>query len=367
MHIPFVNLNNQHLSIREELLRKVESIIDKSNFILGEYVSNFESDYSKFSDSKFSVGVSNGTDALKICLRALDIRENDEVIIPANTFHATALAVVSVGAKPILVEPNSGTYNIDAKTILPSISHKTKAIIPVHLYGNPCNMNEIMSLAKEKSLFVIEDNAQAQGAIVCGKKTGSFGDINATSFYPTKNLGALGDAGAITTDNHGLYDRALLLRNLGSAQKNVHEIIGQNARMDALQAALLSVKLRYLEQWNQERITIADKYIERLKNHPEIILPNKSLYGKHVFHLFVIRTTKRNLLQSFLAKKNIQTQIHYPTPIHLQPAFKFLGYKKGNFPITENLSETILSLPLYIGMTENEIDYVCECIIDFYK
>lgn len=367
MRIPFVNLHKQNLSIQKELLQKAESVIIESDFILGRHVSDFESDYSKFSDTKYSIGVSNGTDALKIALQSLGIRGNDEVIIPANTFHATALAVVLVGAKPVLVEPSLNSYTIEAKDILPHISDKTKAIIPVHLYGNPCNMDEIMLFAKQNSLFVIEDNAQAQGATVRGKKTGSFGDINATSFYPTKNLGALGDAGAITTDNPDLYNSALLLRNLGSSQKNAHEIIGQNARMDALQAAFLSIKLPYLKQWNQERIAIAEKYTERLKNISEITLPNKGLCGEHVFHLFVIRAQKRDLLQSFLAKKDIHTQIHYPTPIHLQPAFKFLGHKKGDFPITETLSETILSLPLYIGMTENEIDYVCESIIDFYR
>jgi len=367
LEIPFISLRNQHETLRERLLEKMQKALDENAFILGKEVEEFEEAYARFSGTKYCIGASNGTDALKICLRSLSIGPGHEVIIPANTFVATAVAVMEVGATVVLADPEPDTYNLSAKTILPRITSKTKAIIPVHLYGNPCPMDEIMQLANEKSLHVIEDNAQAQGASYKGQPTGSFGTINATSFYPSKNLGALGDAGAITTQHEELYDEARLWRNLGTTAKYRHEIPGYNARLDSLQAAFLSVKLPFLAQWNNERRRIAERYTRNLSNVSSLVLPTTHTMGEHVFHLFVIQTPERDKLQLALAQQKIQTLIHYPVPIHLQLAFKSLGHTCGHFPVSEKLSNQILSLPLFIGIADDEIDYVCEHIIQFHK
>lgn len=365
MKIPFVTLQNQHKMLQEPFLEKVKKALDDSSFILGKEVEEFEAAYGQFSGTTYCLGVGNGTDALKICLQALDIHVEDEVILPANTFVATAIAVSLTGAKPIIADVDAQSFNLSAKNIQQQLSPSTKAIIPVHLYGNPSPMHEILQLAKENSLHVIEDNAQAQGAQVDGKTTGSFGTINATSFYPSKNIGALGDAGAITTNNVELYNKARLLRNLGSENKYVHEIVGNNSRLDTLQAAFLSLKLPLLHGWNTERRKIAKRYAENLSGCTNIILPQTA--GNSVFHLYVIRSNERNELQNFLHSEGVQTLIHYPLPIHLQPAFSYLGYGKGDFPVAETLCDEVLSLPLYIGMTDDEIDYVCEKIMQFYK
>lgn len=366
MTVPFVTLRKQHELLQEALLQKMQKALLDSTFILGKEVEEFETAYANFSQTLYCLGVSNGTDALKICLKSLSIGPGHEVIIPANTFVATAAAVIDVGASPVLADPEPDTYNLSARTILPYITANTKAIIPVHLYGNPCPMDEIMELAKEKSLNVIEDNAQAQGGSYKGQKTGSFGVMNATSFYPSKNLGALGDAGAITTQLEGLYEEALLYRNLGTTGKYHHEIPGYNARLDTLQAAFLSVKLPYLSVWNSERRKMADRYKTNLSAIASLVLPQTTPHAEHVYHLFVVQSEERTRLQQFLQEHGIQTLIHYPVPIHLQLGYKGFG-SGGSFPISEKLAERVLSLPLYIGMSDDEIDYVCEKIIQFYQ
>ena len=367
MEIPFLSLANQNGSLKGDILQALENIIDKNWYILGENVNLFEKKYSEFNQTKHTIGVANGLDAIKIALLSLNIKQGDEVIVPSNTFIATWLAVSSVGAIIVPVEPDIETYNISPALIENAITSKTKAIIPVHLYGQACNMDEIIRIAKQNDLYIIEDNAQAQGAKYNGKITGSIGDINATSFYPGKNLGAMGDGGAITTNDNELAERARIIRNYGASKKYHHETIGFNSRLDEMQAAVLNVKLGYLDEWTKERQQIADRYKKQLKNVGDLVFPTVTPGATHVYHLFVVRTAHRDKLNAFLSAKGIGTLIHYPIPAHLQNAYKELGYKKGDFPIAENLSDTILSLPLYPGLTEEQIIYICDQIKAFYN
>ncbi|MFT6895445.1 MAG: dTDP-4-amino-4,6-dideoxygalactose transaminase [Algoriphagus sp.] len=295
------------------------------------------------------------------------MKAGDEVIMPSNTFIATVLAVSYTGATPIFVEPNVSTYLLDPTKLEAAITLKTKAIIPVHLYGQVCQMDEIVSIARRFGLKVIEDNAQAHGARYRGRMTGTFGEINATSFYPGKNLGALGDAGAITTQDNSLAGKAKMLRNYGSQQKYTYEVIGHNMRMDELQAAFLSVKLTYLNTWTEKRQRIADRYREQLSSCDQVILPAVHPDATHVYHLFVIRTVRRDELQAYLQEKGIGIIIHYPIPPHLQKAYEHLGYKKGDFPIAEELAQTSLSLPIWPGMDFDQIDFISDQIKSFFS
>jgi dTDP-4-amino-4,6-dideoxygalactose transaminase len=323
--------------------------------------------YAAFSGTKHCIGISNGLDALRLALSALHIGPGDEVIVPAHTYIATVFAVMQVGARPVLADVDSESYNVTADTISSAMSPNTKAVIPVHLYGQSCDMEAIVSLSERHAISIIEDNAQAQGAEYRGRKTGSFGVVNATSFYPSKNLGALGDAGAITTDDDDVAHTCRLLGNVGSEKKYVHEIMGYNARMDSIQAAFLTEKLRYLDQWNEERIAIAKRYFQNLKSAKTLSLPGVQKDCKHVFHLFVVRSESRDRLQNYLKGHGIGTLIHYPVPNHLQPALHGLGYAKGDFPVAEKISETCLSLPMYPGLKMDEVDYVCERILEFER
>jgi dTDP-4-amino-4,6-dideoxygalactose transaminase len=367
VQIPFFSLQAVQDRVRETLIPRINNVIDGKEFILGSAVRDFENEYALYSNTQFCVGVANGLDALKICLRCLEIGKSDEVIVPANTYIATILAVLEVGAIPVLVEPDKAVYNINAKGIEPFITSKTKAIMPVHLYGQACDMDGIEKLAQRHKLYVIEDNAQAQGAGFNGRLTGSIGQINATSFYPSKNLGAMGDAGGITTNDNQLAERARLLRNVGSVQKYHHQLTGYNSRLDTLQAAILSCKLPYLNEWNAERKQIAARYAHNLKDCERVILPVLADDAEHVYHLYVIRHAQRDKLQQYLLQQGIQTLIHYPVPPHLQPALANLGYKQGAFPVTEEISRTCLSLPLFIGITNEQIDFVSEKIMSFEK
>lgn len=367
MHVPFLSFDYTNKQIKDECLQAFEIFLDKGNYVLSECVNKFESEYSEFNQTKFTVGVSNGLDALYLSLKALNIQKGDEVIIPSNTFIATALAVSYTGAKPVFTEPDIETYNIDPLIIATSITSKTKAIIPVHLYGQACKMNDIMKVAKNNNLFVVEDNAQAHGASYAGKLTGSCGHINATSFYPGKNLGAFGDAGAVTSNDGELIDKVKMLRNYGSEKKYYNKVIGHNMRLDELQAALLSIKLKYLNKWTILRQQIAFLYDEQLKDLGEIILPVTNEEATHVYHLYVIRTKFRNELQQYLKTKNIVTLIHYPVPPYLQEAYAYLGFKKGAFPIAEEIADTCLSLPIWPGMKKEDVTYVTDSISDFFK
>ena len=367
MQVPFYSLQSVQDKISARLTSGMTAVINQNAFILGKEVADFENEYALFSETKFCVGVGNGLDALKICLRCLNIGTGDEVIVPANTYIASILAVLNVGAKPVLVEPDPNHYNITATGIAAAITNKTKAIMPVHLYGQPCNMSDIMELAQKHSLYVIEDNAQAQGARFYNQLTGSFGQINATSFYPSKNLGAMGDAGGITTNSAELAEKARMLRNVGSSAKYHHQLAGYNSRLDTLQAVVLSCKLPYLHEWNNDRKNIAARYFKNLNNCTQVTLPGLIPGAEHVYHLFVICHQQRNRLQQHLLQQGIQTLIHYPVAPHLQPALQQLGYKEGDFPIAETFSKTCLSLPLFVGMTDTQVDYVSEQIISFDK
>ncbi|MBK0378208.1 DegT/DnrJ/EryC1/StrS family aminotransferase [Mucilaginibacter sp. SD-g] len=343
-----------------------ERVYQKKWYILGNELDAFEKKYAEYNEVAHCIGVANGLDALTISLKTLNIGPDDEVIVPSNTFIASWLAISNTGAKIVPVEPDINTYNLDPQKLWNSITNKTKAIMPVHLYGQACEMDAIMEIAKKNKLYVIEDNAQAHGCTYQGQLTGSFGDINATSFYPTKNLGALGDAGAITTNNPILAEKARLLRNYGSESKYNNQVIGLNSRLDELQAAFLAVKLNHIATWTIERKALANIYHEQLKNIGDMRLPDIAPRADHVYHLFVIRTEQRDKLQQHLYNNGIDTAIHYPIPPHLQNAYKHLGYKKGAFPIAEKLANTILSLPLYPGMKNSDILYICDRIKKFY-
>lgn len=366
MKIPFLSFEAVNKKIKTDILTSFEEFFDSNWYVLGDRVEKFEKEYATFNQTNYAIGLSNGLDALHIALKTLGIGTGDEVIIPSNTYIATALAVSYVGAKPVFVEPNIITYNLDPSKIEIAITDKTKAIMPVHLYGQACEMEAIMAIAEKYNLFVIEDNAQAQGASYKNRLTGSWGNINGTSFYPGKNLGALGDAGAITTDDSALAEKAKVLRNYGSAKKYHNEIIGYNMRLDECQAGFLSVKLKYLAEWTEQRQQIASWYNDALKNIDGMILPQTAEYASHVYHLYIVRTKKRDALQVYLKQHGIGTLIHYPIPPHLQKAYSHLGYRKGDFPVAEEISDTCLSMPLWPGIKKSEVLIVCRTIKWFF-
>ncbi len=366
MNIPFLSFQYMQQSIREEMITSFTEVYDSAWYVLGKKVEDFEKAYSNYNDVSECVGVSNGLDALVIALKTLKIGKGDEVIVPSNTFVASALAVSYVGATPVFVEPDEHTYNINPSLIEQAITAKTKAIIPVHLYGQACDMDGISAIALKYNLFIVEDNAQAHGAAFQDVLTGSWGNINATSFYPGKNLGALGDAGALTTNDASLAAKARIFRNYGSEKKYYNQEAGFNMRLDELQAAFLLVKLKEIKKWTKQRQEVANWYLEFLQDTGDIILPFTHWESTHVYHLFVIKTNKRNELMKHLSEKNIQTQIHYPVPPHLQECYKYLGLKKGDFPIAEQLADTCLSLPLYPGMTNDQVQFVADNIKQFF-
>jgi dTDP-4-amino-4,6-dideoxygalactose transaminase len=366
MQIPFNSFSYTNKLLKAEIMQAFEQFFDSEYYILGKSVQAFEQRYAELSRVNHCIGLSNGLDALHIALRVLGVGKGDEVIVPSNTYIATVLAVSYVDATPVLVEPDAKTYNLNPEKIAEKITSKTKVIMPVHLYGQACEMGKIMTLAEKYNLWVIEDNAQAHLATYKGKMTGSFGNINGTSFYPTKNLGALGDAGAITTNSEALAQKARLLRNYGSEKRYYNEVIGMNSRLDENQAAFLNVKLNYLAEWTEQRQRIAAFYQENLANTGDLVLPTTAKDCSHVYHLYIIKTEKRDELQNYLSQHGIGTLIHYPIPPHLQEAYKYLNYTKGDFPIAENLAATCLSLPLYVGLQENKLQYIAETIQHFF-
>lgn len=367
MRVPFLDFTHSHGQVRELMLEAFLNVYDSNTFILGNNVTTFESKFSEFIGSQETVGVASGLDALILALRALGIGNGDEVIVPSNTYIASVLAISHVGAIPVLVEPDIVTYNITADGIKQAITDRTKAVIPVHLYGQACCMSDIMELAAKHNLYVVEDNAQAQGATYNEQVTGSWGHINATSFYPGKNLGALGDGGAVTTNNSELAEQVQKLRNYGSSKKYYNDIIGFNSRLDEMQASFLNVKLDFIKSWTKSRQSAAEIYLSKLESIGDLILPITASNASHVYHLFVIRTKSRNELQDFLSKEGIGSLIHYPVPPHLQKAYAHLGYKESDFPISELLANTCLSLPIYPGITEEQITQVCNSIKKFFS
>jgi len=364
MKIPFVSFRPMEKELDKELRAAFERVYNRSWYIEGEEDQKFEADFAKFCDSKYCVGVGNGLDALMLSLKAMGVGIGDEVIVPSNTYIATALAVTYVGATPIFVEPDIRTFNISPELIVNKITTATKAIIAVHLYGQACDMDSIMEIAKKYGLLVLEDCAQAHGALYKGRKTGSFGNMAAFSFYPGKNLGALGDAGAIVTNDAKLAEKVRALGNYGSDYKYHHIYKGNNSRLDELQAAFLAAKLPILDKMNEERRKIAKRYLSGIKN-PEIVLPYVNPDTVPVWHIFAIRTKRREALEKYLQDKEIGTNKHYPIPMHMQECYKDLGIKGGELPIAEEISATELSIPMYYGMTDEEVEYVIEAINAF--
>ncbi|MBL8089171.1 MAG: DegT/DnrJ/EryC1/StrS family aminotransferase [Anaerolineales bacterium] len=362
--IPLVDLTAQYHSIKKEIDSAVLSTLESGHFILGPKVTKFEEDIASLLNLDFAVGLASGTDALVLALRALDIGAGDEVIIPAYTFFATAGTVMSVGAKPVMVDIDPQTYQIDVNKIEVAITSKTKAIIPVHLYGHPAEMNPILEIARKHNLKVIEDNAQGFGAEYLGKKTGSFGDIGCLSFFPTKNLGAFGDGGMVVTNDSKLAERMRMLRTHGWKKKYYSEEVGYNSRLDAIQAAILQAKLPHLDSWNDKRRELAKRYNEHLASL-DIVTPLEKEWAKHVYHLYIIRSEKRDALQKFLKEKGIASEVYYPIPPHLSEPCKKFGYKEGDFPFAEQASQETLALPLYPELTEGQQDEVIGAVKAF--
>jgi dTDP-4-amino-4,6-dideoxygalactose transaminase len=365
MNVPFLSLLPTYLEIKAEIDLAIERVLTSGWYILGEEVSRFETEWASYCGSKYAIGVSNGLDALKLSLHALGIKEGDEVIVPSNTYIATFLAVSQCGAIPIPVEPDIRTYNIDVKLIEDAITERTKCILPVHLYGYPVDMDAIMSIAKKYNLYVIEDAAQAHGSSIGDKKIGSHGDLVCWSFYPGKNLGAFGDAGAITTDNSDLALKIRALRNYGSSQKYVNDYIGFNCRMDPMQAAILGVKLKYLDLWQARRASCANYYKENLII-PDFVLPDSPLESNHAWHLFVVLVGDRDSLQSYLHHSGIGTLIHYPIPPHKQKAYSSSVLSSHRLPIAESLASHVLSLPIGPHLSDESLTYVVNSIHHFY-
>lgn len=365
MNIPFVSLEPAHLEIADQLNAGFREVLSKNIYIMGEKWKLFQESFAAYCNTAYAVGCGTGLDALYLALKALGVGDGDEVIIPSNTFIATALAVSYTGATPILVDPDINTYTIDPELIEEKITARTKAIIPVHLYGRCADMDAVNAIAKRHGLYVVEDSAQSHGAVYKGRKAGSLGDAAGFSFYPGKNLGALGDGGIVTTNSPEIARKVYMLGNYGASVKYHHELLGNNSRLDELQAALLQVKLPYLDKWNSDRNRIAGRYLAEIK-HPDIILPQPvEPDSRQVWHIFAVRCRRRDALQAYLQNCGIGTNIHYPVPIHLQPCYAHLGFKKGDFPIAEEISETVLSLPMYYGMTDDEVGYVVEKINSF--
>ena len=364
MKIPFVSFLPMEHELDKDLRAALERVYTRSCYIEGVEDEAFEKPFAEYCNSKYCVGVGNGLDALMLALKALGVGEGDEVIVPSNTYIATALAVTYVGATPVFVEPDIRTFNINPELIEAAITDKTKAVMPVHLYGQACDMDPIMEIAKKYNLYVVEDCAQAHGATYKGKVIGSFGDAAGFSFYPGKNLGALGDAGATVTKNKELADMIRALGNYGSDYKYHHIYQGNNSRLDEMQAAFLAAKLPHLDKINVERRRIAQKYLEGITN-PEVVLPHVPEDMVPVWHIFGIRCKRRAELEKYLNDKGIGTNKHYPIPMHLQDCYKDLGFKEGDFPIAEEISATELSIPMYYGMTDEQIQYVIDAINEF--
>lgn len=364
MKIPFADFGYMHKEIEQEVLKKFAEVYQRNQFIMGEECIAFENEFAQYCGVNYGVGCGNGLDALYMILKAYGIGEGDEVIVPSNTFIATALAVSYTGACPVFVEPVLEYYNIDVSKIEEKITSRTKAIIAVHLYGLPADMNEIKEIANKYQLKVIEDAAQAHGALYEGKKVGSLGDAAAFSMYPGKNLGALGDGGIVVTNDKELAEKVRKIGNYGSDYKYHHVYQGHNSRLDEVQAAILRIKLQHLDKWNRYRRKVAERYFREIKNE-KIVLPKTKKSMEHVFHIYAIQSNDREGLEKYLNEKGIGTNKHYPIPMHLQPAYACLQIKEGELPIAEKISRTELSIPMYYGMNEQAVDMVIDAINSF--
>jgi dTDP-4-amino-4,6-dideoxygalactose transaminase len=363
--IPFLDLKPAYSELREELDAAYQRVMDSGRYILGEEVEAFESEFAGYLGAKYCIGVGNGLEALQLILRAYGIGPGDEVIVPANTYIATWLAVSHAGARPVPVEPDPNTYNLDPDHLEGAIHPNTRAILPVHLYGQPADMDPILDIARRHNLKVIEDAAQAHGADYKKRRAGSLADAAGFSFYPSKNLGAFGDAGAVVTNDEELAERVRVLRNYGSRHKYENEVKGFNSRLDPLQAAFLRVKLHHLEDWNDRRRKAAGHYLEALSQLTDLTLPRVPEWAKPCWHLFVVLHPKRDELQQHLQRKGIDTLIHYPTPPHLSAAYESEGWKSGDFPIAERLANTALSLPMHPFLDPTSQEEIINAITKF--
>jgi dTDP-4-amino-4,6-dideoxygalactose transaminase len=364
--IPLVDLSAQYSTIEDEIQSAISNVIKSSRFIMGKEVKDFEQEFATFCGTKYAIGIASGTSAIHLSLRALGIGVGDEVMTVPFTFFATAEAIIHCGAKPVFVDVDPDYYTIDPELIEAAITPRTRAILPVHLYGQCANMEAILEISRKYGIPIVEDAAQAHGATFHGRKAGTFGSAACFSFYPGKNLGAFGDAGAVTTNDEELANRIRRLRDHGRNEKYIHLDVGYGERLDTLQAAILRVKLRKLEGWNARRRQLAAFYDECFDDISEIRIPQVYKENGHVFHLYVIQLEHRDELSRFLKKRGISSGIHYPLPLHLQPALKSLGYRRNDFPVSEALSESVLSLPLYPELNDSQLSYVVDIIHDFF-
>lgn len=369
MNVPFVDLKTQYLGIKDEVLKEINEVLDNTAYICGKKAKKFEADFAKMHGVKHSLALSNGTSALHVALNALGITKGDEVVVQANTFIATAEGVSICGATPVFVDNDEKTYNIDVTKIEAAITPKTKAILPVHLYGQPAEMDAVLEIAKKHNLHVVEDCSQAHLAEYKGKRIGGIGTVGTFSFYPGKNLGAYGEGGALTTNDDKLYEYMLRYRQHGSVEKYVHEMPGHNYRLEELQAGVLNVKIKYIEKWTADRRRIAALYTKTLGEMGigEVITPYNPEHVKPVYHLYIIRAQNREGLSKHLNDKGVQTGLHYPQPLHMTKAYEHLGYKPGDFPVAKKYADEILSIPMYPEMTDEMVHYVCENIKGFYR
>lgn len=366
MKVLSLDLKRQYESIREEINKAVLEVLASQSFILGPFVESFEQSIAKFCHAKHAIGISSGTDAILLALMACGVKNGDEVIATPFTFFATAGSIARLGAVPVFIDIDPSTYNINVKKIIPAINKRTKVILPVHLYGQCADMDAILDIARANKLMVIEDAAQAIGSIYKGQNAGTMGNIGCFSFYPSKNLGGYGDGGLVTTNNSELAAFIKILRVHGSKPKYYHSYIGINGRLDAIQAAVLSVKLKYLSGWSEKRRLIASYYSEHLKGIP-IRLPKIEPYNTHIFHQYVIATPHRDKLMEYLKQQDIETVIYYPLSLHLQKCFEYLGYKKGDLPESEKASNETLALPIFPEITQKEQDYVISHVKNFFS
>lgn len=366
MKVAFVDLQSEYQAIKEEVDEAIAGVLNRSDYILGEKVADFESAFANFCEAAHAVGVDSGFSALELILRAFGVGPGDEVITAANTFIASALAISNVGARPVLVDMEPDSYNLDPEKLEQAITPATKAIMPVHLYGQPADMDPILAVAREHGLQVVEDACQAHGARYKGRRTGGLGDAAAFSFYPSKNLGAYGDGGMVVTNDAAIAERVRLLRNLGQSVKYHHTIKGFNHRLDTLQAAVLCAKLPHLDRANASRRRAAEQYDRELADLP-VVTPVKKSWAEHVYHLYVIQAEERDALQEHLGAAGVATGIHYPIPIHVQPAYDELGYRQGDFPETERYAKRILSLPMFPGITPEAVRHTVNSITEFYR
>ena len=365
--IKLVDLQGQFAPLKAEILAQIEQVLDGMQLFLGENTFRLETEFAQFCQARYAVGVGSGTDALYLALRACDVGTGDEVITVPNTFVATAGAIALCGARPVFVDIDPATNTMDPALFEAAISERTKAVVPVHLYGHPADMTPIQRIARQRGLRIIEDACQAHGAEYEGRRTGTLGDVAAFSFYYAKNLGAYGEAGIVVTNNRAIATRVQRLRNHGSKGRYHHAELGVNSRLDEIQAAILRVKLPLLEEANTRRRTWASEYVRRLADVEELRLPDEQAYARHVYHLFVVETERRDDLREWLRERGIETGIHYPLPLHLQEACAHLGYREGAFPHAEASAKRVLSLPMYPELTVDLVSYVCQSVRDFFQ